>query len=118
MHPSPRGRVDHDLAEGVAVVLGRLPDGPCDAQGASMTGRLRLKGNYRGPGHHAEGRQPAQVASQWREAASVDRRLLRYTVHGAWWETLAASGITLLITREYEHLVMAVRSGEPEAAIS
>ncbi len=30
---------------------------------------------------------------------------------GAWWDTLAALGITLLVTREYEHLVMALSAG-------
>lgn len=29
-------------------------------------------------------------------------------MRGAWWETLAACGITLLVTREYEHLVVAL----------
>ena len=57
----------------------------------------------------AEWRHPAQIASQWREASNVDRRLLRYEVRGAWWETLAARAITLLVTREYEHLVDARR---------
>lgn len=59
--------------------------------------------------HNAEWRDPAQIASQWKEAAEIDRRLLRYSVQGAWWETLAASGVTLLVTREYEHLLMGMR---------
>jgi uncharacterized protein (TIGR03032 family) len=65
--------------------------------------------------HHAEWRDPAQVASQWQEAAQVAPELLRYAVRGHWWETLAATGMTLLVTRECEHLVMAlcVRRGTP-----
>lgn len=47
--------------------------------------------------------------SHW-EDADVDSRLLRYSVHGDWWETLARLDITLLITREYEHLAMALRA--------
>lgn len=65
--------------------------------------------------HTAEWRDQAQITSQWREATTIDPRLLRYRTRGAWWETLALAGITLLVTREYEHLVMAltVEHGEP-----
>ncbi len=62
--------------------------------------------------HDAQWRHPGQIASQWQDAADVDRRLLRYTVAGAWWDTLESNGITLLVTREYEHLVMAMRVGQ------
>ena len=60
--------------------------------------------------HDAEWRDPAQVISQWQEASEVDPRLLRHTVRGDWWETLAMSGVTLLVTREHEHLVIALRA--------
>jgi uncharacterized protein (TIGR03032 family) len=60
------------------------------------------------PRHHAQWRDPAQILSQWREAEQTDPNLLAYRVRGAWWETLAETEATLLITREYEHLVMAV----------
>jgi uncharacterized protein (TIGR03032 family) len=65
--------------------------------------------------HHAELRDPHQVVAQWRQASDVDPALLAYRVRGAWWETLDRSGLTLLVTREYEHLVMAlcVRDGRP-----
>lgn len=68
--------------------------------------------------HQAEWRDPAQIASQWLEAADTDPHLLRQTVRGAWWETLATSGVTLLVTREYEHLVMALRADEDDPAVS
>lgn len=68
--------------------------------------------------HSAEWRDPAQIASQWREATNVDRALLRHRVRGAWWETLADLDVTLLVTREYEHLVMALRvtDGKPQVS--
>jgi uncharacterized protein (TIGR03032 family) len=59
--------------------------------------------------HSAAWRDTAQVASHWQDAADVDPQLLRHRVHGAWWDVLAATGATLLVTREYEHLVMAMR---------
>ena len=58
--------------------------------------------------HSAEWRDNAQVASQWREAASLDPELQRSRVSGQWWETLESLGLTLFVTREYEHLVMAL----------
>jgi uncharacterized protein (TIGR03032 family) len=48
-------------------------------------------------------------------ASHIDPKLLEYRVHGDWWPTLAKAGITLMVSREYEHLVMAMtmRHGEP-----
>jgi uncharacterized protein (TIGR03032 family) len=62
--------------------------------------------------HHAEWRAPAQIASQWKEAMDVDPRLLAYQTSGAWWEILAEARVTLVVTREYEHLVMALRADQ------
>jgi uncharacterized protein (TIGR03032 family) len=58
--------------------------------------------------HQAEWRDPAQIASHWEEARTTDPALLHHTVQGRWWEVLAERRITLLVTREYEHLVMAL----------
>jgi uncharacterized protein (TIGR03032 family) len=65
--------------------------------------------------HHAEWRDTAQIASQWEEASGIDSRLLRSRVRGSFWETLDESRATLLVTREYEHLVMglSVTGGRP-----
>lgn len=66
--------------------------------------------------HQGAWRDPAQITSQWQDAASVDPAVLKYRVRGSWWETLAAEGITLLVTREYEHLLMgvSVTDGKPK----
>src|SRR4030095_7731247 len=37
-----------------------------------------------------------------------ERALLRCRTSGSWWESLESAGITLLVTREYEHLVIAL----------
>jgi uncharacterized protein (TIGR03032 family) len=65
--------------------------------------------------HHAELRDPAQIASQWDEAAALDPRLLRARADDGFWEVLERLDVTLLVTREYEHLVMGltVRDGAP-----
>ncbi len=52
------------------------------------------------------------------EARATDPHLLRFTTQGAFWDTLASAGITLLITREYEHLIIALRSTDAGPAIS
>lgn len=58
--------------------------------------------------HHEEWRDSMQVISHWREASEADPRLLRSRVRGKFWETLERLQITLLVTREYEHLLMAM----------
>jgi len=58
--------------------------------------------------HNAAWRDTAQIASQWQEAANVDPELLNFQVHGDWWAVLEALAITLLVGREYEHLLMAI----------
>jgi uncharacterized protein (TIGR03032 family) len=68
--------------------------------------------------HNAEWRDGAQIASQWREAGSVDPRLLRGRATGDWWDVLEAAGITLLVTREYEHLLIALRAEAGRPAMS
>jgi uncharacterized protein (TIGR03032 family) len=68
--------------------------------------------------HHAAWRDPAQVVSQWSGADAIDPRLLAFTVRGAFWDALASTGATLLVTREYEHLVMALRVGEAGREVS
>ncbi len=68
--------------------------------------------------HDAAWRRPVQVASQWAAAGTVDEGLLRATVRGRFWETLASHGLTLLVTREYEHLLIALSPGRSRPAVS
>lgn len=62
--------------------------------------------------HSADWRDTAQVSSQWREAEGTDPRLLEARASKGWWATLERLGITLLVTREYEHLVLALSVGK------
>ncbi len=68
--------------------------------------------------HAAEWREPAQIVSHWRAADRVDPALLQSKADGKWWDVLAEKGITLLVSREYEHLVMAMYADENGPALS
>ena len=57
---------------------------------------------------HRAWRQPGQVAAIWNGADEPPSSALRHRATGSWWETLEAAGITLLVTREYEHLLLAI----------
>jgi uncharacterized protein (TIGR03032 family) len=65
--------------------------------------------------HAAAWRDHFQVTSHWLEAGTVDPALLRARAEGAWWETVERLGLTLLVTREYEHLIvgLTVEDGKP-----
>ncbi|WP_204105822.1 MULTISPECIES: DUF4915 domain-containing protein [Spirulina sp. CCY15215] len=65
--------------------------------------------------HHQEWRDHKQITSQWQEANETDPKLLEYEARGDWWDVLERCSITLLITREYEHLLMGmqVKAGKP-----
>jgi len=68
--------------------------------------------------HDRQWRDPAQVVSLWREASESDPRLLEARAHGAFWEVLAERRLSLLVTREYEHLVLALSApgGAPQVS--
>lgn len=63
-------------------------------------------------------RHPAQVAAIWNGADDPDPALLRFRATGSWWETLEAAGITLLVTREYEHLLLAISASRGKPLVS
>src|SRR5438477_7662600 len=58
--------------------------------------------------YSAQWRDTAQIASQWREASAMDPRLFSSRASGDWWDLLHSLGVTLFITREYEHLALAL----------
>lgn len=57
---------------------------------------------------HCAWRHPGPVAAIWNGAADPPSSALRQRATGSWWEILEAAGITLLVTREYEHLLVAL----------
>jgi len=60
---------------------------------------------------NTEFRNPAQIVSYWQDADRIDPRLLEFETTGQWWSTLSDSAITLLVTREYEHLLLSMHVG-------
>jgi len=58
--------------------------------------------------HHGEFRDPGGVAVSWHPPSEVDPALLAYRIRGDFWGAVRRAGSTLLVTREYEHLVMAL----------
>ena len=58
--------------------------------------------------HHREWRDPGDVVAHWEGLGAVEPGLLRSRVRGDWWGVLDRLGVTLVVTREYEHLVVAL----------
>lgn len=61
--------------------------------------------------HQDRMRDPAQIVGLWEPAGGIDPSLLKFRADDGWWATLARLKITLLVTREYEHLVCALGAG-------
>jgi uncharacterized protein (TIGR03032 family) len=68
--------------------------------------------------HHALLRDPHEIVCQWQNAPQVDPELLRFDVRGRFWDIVEETGQTLIVTREYEHLVVAlsVENGRPRVS--
>ncbi len=56
--------------------------------------------------HSAAWRDSAQITSQWQDATNIDPILLKHQVTGDFWKVLDSLEITLLVGREYEHLLL------------
>jgi uncharacterized protein (TIGR03032 family) len=58
--------------------------------------------------HDAAWRDPAEVAALCEHASPVSPELLRCEVHGDWWGVLERLDVCLVVSREYEHLLIAL----------
>ncbi|HEY9682441.1 MAG TPA: DUF4915 domain-containing protein [Oculatellaceae cyanobacterium] len=67
--------------------------------------------------HNALWRETAQITSQWQDAALVEPDLLKHRVRGDFWDVIASKKITLIVGREYEHLLLGV-SCSPKPSVS
>lgn len=53
-------------------------------------------------------RNPEDVVAGWQRSDPLDHRLLDATVSGDWWEVLERLDACVVVSREYEHLLMAL----------
>ena len=115
--PTARRTVEHEPEERMAHVRGcaAAPEGargfPPVAGAPARVRRTRTpRANLEAlwAHHHAELRDPLGVAVQWDTTADVDPGLLRHAVRGRFWEAVEAAGGAIVVTREYEHLVVAL----------
>ena len=53
-------------------------------------------------------RDPARVAAQWHDGSQVVPEQLKARIKGPFWDLLDELDVTLIVTREYEHLVAAL----------
>jgi uncharacterized protein (TIGR03032 family) len=67
--------------------------------------------------HSYHWRDPMQIFSAWSDTA-VDAELLRAATFGDWWNILEATHSTLIVTREYEHLALALRVDRGNPVVS
>jgi uncharacterized protein (TIGR03032 family) len=58
--------------------------------------------------HDAAWRDPAQVVANCEHASPVARELLRGETRGDWWSVLERLDACLVVSREYEHLLLAL----------
>jgi uncharacterized protein (TIGR03032 family) len=58
--------------------------------------------------HHATLRDPRQIVAQWPAASDVDPATFKSRTVGPFWDILDELELTLVVTREYEHLVQAL----------
>ena len=63
-------------------------------------------------------RDPLQVTAQWLNAKPVNPIIFRYRESGEFFSILEALHITLLVTREYEHLVTAITTANHRPVFS
>ncbi len=68
--------------------------------------------------HHAQWRSPAEVINLRKNSADVNLELLTHTEEGAWWDLLSKLKIRLLVSREYEHLLLSLGAGSRGPEIS
>lgn len=63
-------------------------------------------------------RGPAEIIAQWDEAPDADPAILESKASRGWWGLLEDLDICLLVTREYEHLVLALSAvgGRPRVS--
>jgi uncharacterized protein (TIGR03032 family) len=83
-----------------------------------VIGRKRTSPRAAWRRHDGHFRDPHEVVAQWQRAAEFDRSVLAARTRGPWWDLLGELKVTLIVTREYEHLVcaMSAQHGAPRTS--
>lgn len=68
--------------------------------------------------HSALWRDTAQVTSFWKDAQDTDPALLKYQVKGEFFDVLSRLKISLIVSREYEHLLLCLAGDNGKGKIS
>lgn len=68
--------------------------------------------------HTKEWRNPLEIIGQAKDVPDVDPKFLDYKIIGQWNEILHRLGIRLLVSREYEHLLLCLGAGRSAVEIS
>ncbi len=63
-------------------------------------------------------RNPLEVVSCWPSCGEVRKEMLQSKVSGKWWSVLNELGMRLIVSREYEHLLMALGSNNKKPEVS
>ncbi len=82
----------------------------------SMSGKQRRRELWQI--HDSEWRNPFEVISQWQNVKPADPNLLHFEATDDWWRILDETESTLLVTREYEHLIIAMTVVDDRPLIS
>jgi uncharacterized protein (TIGR03032 family) len=61
--------------------------------------------------HTEQWRDPREVVTGWEDASGGEAELLRHRVRGPFWDLLDELGVTLIVGREYEHLLVSLAPG-------
>lgn len=70
--------------------------------------------------HDREFRDPLEIVGYWQDFHRIDARVLEFHTVGDWWDVIRGLDTVLLVSREYEHLLLAVGIGadsEPEVTM-
>lgn len=63
-------------------------------------------------------RRPDTIIAHWGGAEDLDRKSLKFRARGDWWGTLERLGVTLFLSREYEHFVLALNVTNDQPRVS
>ncbi len=68
--------------------------------------------------HAEEWRHPSSVINHSKVFGDVDEKLLAYKTFGPWWDILSRAKLRLIVSREYEHLLICLGASQKKEEVS